>query len=75
MARKTRSRKKHEKSVLTKNEFHLNKHDEEKVLLFVAGMLFGVGISVAISTKVFWFSSLALAAIGIVLFLIEYRQD
>lgn len=73
MARNRRQR--HGKSVLTKNEFHLNKHDEEKVLLFVSGILFGVGISVAIVTSLFWFSSLAIAVIGLVLFLIEYRQE
>lgn len=74
MARNRRQRQRG-KSVLTKNEFHLNKHDEEKVLLFVSGILFGVGISVAIVTSLFWFSSLAIAVIGLVLFLIEYRQE
>ena len=44
-------------------------------MLFVAGILFGIGVSVAIATNVFWFSSVALAAIGVVLFMIEYRQD
>lgn len=70
-----KKKKQQGKSVLTKATFHLNKHDEEKMLLFAAGILFGVGISAAIVTNVFWFSSLALAAIGVVLFLIEYRQQ
>ncbi len=64
----------HEKSVFTKDDFHLNKHDEEKVLLFAAGILFGVGVSAAIVTSVFWFTSVALAVLGAVLFMIEYRQ-
>ncbi len=78
MAKKRVSRKsyhhKHRPSVLTKDEFHLNPHDEEKLLLFVAGMLFGVGTSVSIVTNFFWFSGLATALIGIALFLIEYRS-
>ncbi|MBI2076741.1 MAG: hypothetical protein HYT72_05845 [Candidatus Aenigmarchaeota archaeon] len=78
MARKRPARKnnyhKHRPSVLTKDEFHLNPHDEEKLLLFVAGMLFGVGVSVSIVTTFFWFSGLATALIGAALFLIEYRS-
>jgi len=73
MAKKMSRR--HGKSVFTAKQLYLNKHDEEKVLLFVSGILFGVGLSVAIVSNMFWFSSLALAAIGIVLFLIEYRQE
>ena len=60
--------------MLTKDEFHLSHHDEEKLLLFVAGMLFGVGIAVSIVTSFFWFTGLATALIGIALFLMEYRS-
>ncbi len=67
-------RQQHKKSTFTKNEFHLDRHDEEKVLLFAAGILFGVGVSAAIVTNVFWFTSVALAVLGAVLFMIEYRQ-
>jgi len=70
-----KKRRHHGKSVLTKDQFHLNRHDEEKVLLFTSGILFGVGLSAAIISNMYWFSSLALAAIGIVLFMIEYKQD
>jgi hypothetical protein len=69
----TKDRRK--RSILTEKDFYLSRHDEEKVLLFVAGILFGVGVSVAISTGQYWFSSLTLAAIGAILFFIEYRQD
>ncbi len=75
MARKRASRRRRDKSVLTKKEFYLSRHDEDKLLLFVSGMLFGVGVSTSIITNLFWFSSLALAAIGVVLFLVEYRRD
>lgn len=75
MAKRISRKRRHGKSVFTHKEFYLNKHDEEKLLLFVSGILFGVGLSVAIVSNIFWFSSLALAAIGVVLFLIEYRQD
>lgn len=69
-----RRKARHKPSVLTKDEFHLTRHDEEKLLLFVAGMLFGVGIAVSIVTSFFWFTGLATALIGIALFLMEYRS-
>ena len=62
------------KSVLTKNKLHLNRHDEEKVLLFATGLLFGVGITVSILQNVFWYGWLSAIAIVLVLFLIESRQ-
>ena len=74
MSTRRSNHRKHKPSVLSKDEFHLNPHDEEKLLLFVAGMLFGVGVSVSIVTTFYWFSGLATALIGAALFLIEYRS-
>ncbi len=61
-------------SVLTKKEIHLNKHDEDKLLLFVTGMMFGVGISAAI-LGAFMYATLVAIIFGLVLLLIEIRHE
>jgi hypothetical protein len=63
------------KSILTKNEFYLNLHDEEKALLFTSGILLGVGISVSVFADAFWYGGLSAIAIAAVLLLIEKRQE
>ncbi len=73
--RKTRSRRttRRKKSVLTKNEFFLDKEDEDRLLLFVAGILFGTGVCVSVLLNALWYGGLIAAALGVVLLLIETR--
>jgi hypothetical protein len=35
-------------STLTKDEFHLGHHDEEKMLLFATGIVLGIGLGASI---------------------------
>jgi len=80
MAKKTKrtartTRPKHrERSTLTKEEFFLNKHDEEKVLLFVTGLVFGMGVVAAILDK-FLYGGLAMLVVGLVLLLVELNVE
>lgn len=62
------------RSKLTRKEIYLNKHDEEKMLLFVTGIVFGVGLVAAIIQE-FMFGGLALIAVGVVLLLLEAHHD
>lgn len=57
-------------SKFTRAEFYLNKHDEEKLLLFVTGIVFGVGLVASIIQQ-FTFGGLALVAVAVVLLLLE----
>ncbi len=61
-------------SVLTRQEFYLNKHDEEKVLLFVTGLVFGMGVVASILDK-FLYGGLAMLVVGLVLLLIELNVE
>ena len=63
-----------EKSLLTKEEFYLNKHDEEKVLLFVTGLVFGMGVVASILDK-FLYGGLAMLVVGLVLLLMELNVE
>ncbi|MFA4819472.1 MAG: hypothetical protein WC613_00770 [Candidatus Aenigmatarchaeota archaeon] len=79
MAKKSRNarrtpRKAREKSMLTREEFFLNKHDEEKVLLFVTGLVFGMGLVATIMDK-FLFGGLAMLVVGLVLLLLELNVE
>ncbi|HLD38910.1 MAG TPA: hypothetical protein VJB05_01195 [archaeon] len=83
MARKSRKTKKmsrsaprraRDKSTLTREEFFLNKHDEEKVLLFVTGLVFGMGLVATIMDK-FLFGGLAMLVVGLVLLLMELNVE
>ena len=65
--------KKIKKSRLTKTHFYLNKEDEDKVLLFTAGILFGVGIAVSIIHQSLWYGGLMAIALAMILLLIETR--
>ena len=71
---KARRRRPHEKSVLTQEEVYLNRHDEEKVLLFTTGLLLGVGVTVSILQNVFWYGWLSAVVIVLVLLFVESRQ-
>ena len=63
-----------DKSTLTREEFFLNKHDEEKVLLFVTGLVFGMGLVATIMDK-FLFGGLAMLVVGLVLLLMELNVE
>ena len=61
-------------SVLSREEFYLNKHDEEKVLLFLTGLVFGMGL-VATVLDEFLYAGLAMIVVGLVLLLIELNVE
>lgn len=63
------------RSVLTAEELYLNRHDEDKVLLFTAGILFGTGTAVSILTNALWYSGIALLVLALVMLLVEKRQE
>lgn len=67
-------RKRRGESVLTKDELHLNKHDEEKLLLFTAGMLFGIGIAAGILGAMLYAGIVALV-MALIILLVEARQE
>ena len=67
------AQKRRGKSVLTKDELHLNKHDEEKVMLFAAGLLFGIGISAGILGSIIYSGFVAIV-LALVLLIVEARQ-
>lgn len=61
-------------SVLSREEFYLNKHDEEKVLLFLTGLVFGMGLVATILDE-FLYAGLAMIVVGLVLLLIELNVE
>jgi hypothetical protein len=61
-------------SVLNREEFYLNKHDEEKVLLFLTGLVFGMGLVATILDE-FLYAGLAMIVVGLVLLLIELNVE
>ena len=71
---KKAGRQRHRPSQLTREEFYLNKHDEEKVLLFVTGIVFGMGIVATVLDR-FLFGGLAMLVVGLVLLLIELNVE
>ena len=73
-ARKKIQTKRYAKSLLTKEELYLNKHDEEKLVLFAAGMLFGIGLSTAILGALLY-SGLVAIILALVLLMVEARQE
>ena len=62
------------KSVLTKDELYLNKHDEEKIILFAAGVMFGIGLAAAILGALVYSGFVAIV-LALVLLLVEARQE
>ncbi|HLD85270.1 MAG TPA: hypothetical protein VI968_01810 [archaeon] len=72
--RSTYRRNRYNKSLLTKEELYLNKHDEEKLILFAAGMLFGIGLSTAILGALVY-SGLVAIVLALVLLMLEARQE
>jgi hypothetical protein len=61
-------------SVISREEFYLNKHDEEKVLLFLTGLVFGMGLVATILDE-FLYAGLAMIVVGLVLLLIELNVE
>ena len=75
MAKKSRKKASRQvKSTLNREQFYLNKHDEEKVLLFVTGIVFGMGMVATILDR-FLFGGLAMLVVGLVLLLIELNVE
>ncbi len=64
----------HSPSVVSRQEIFLNRHDEEKVLLFASGILFGVGVSSTL-LGTFWYTGISILAFALVLMFVEARQD
>ena len=71
--RKATKKQKHPFDRFVQYDITLDKHGEEKVLLFATGMLFGIGISLYFM-HVLWFTGLALLIFALVLLYIESRQ-
>ena len=63
-----------DKSMMSREEFFLNKHDEEKVLLFLTGLVFGMGLVATILNE-FLYGGLAMIVVGLVLLLIELNVE
>lgn len=61
------------RSVLTREQLFLNQHDEEKVLLFTTGIVFGVGLAASLLDK-FIFGGLVALVVALVLVFIESNQ-
>ena len=64
----------HAPSYVSSKELFLNKHDEEKVLLFASGILFGAGLFSSL-VNLLWFTGISLVVLAIVLLFIEQRQQ
>ncbi len=75
MAKRAKVVRKPARSVLTKDQIYLDRHDEEKVLLFTSGLLLGVGIAVSVLQNIFWYGWLSAVVIVLVLMFIESRQQ
>ena len=73
-ARQKQKKQKHVFDRVVEHEINLHSHDEEKVLLFVTGILFGIGVSLYFM-KVLWFTGLTLLIFSLVLLYIESRQQ
>lgn len=73
-AKSRRAARPSDKSLMTREDFFLNKHDEEKVLLFVTGLVFGMGLIATIFEK-FLFGGLAMLVVGLVLLLVELNIE
>jgi uncharacterized oligopeptide transporter (OPT) family protein len=67
------TRKKRSKSHFSEDEFYLEGHDEEKVLMFATGLVLGVGIASTI-LGIFIYGGIALVAIALSLIYMEHRQ-
>ncbi len=75
MKRKKKSvRRRSNASLMSREEFYLNKHDEEKVLLFLTGLVFGMGVVATILDE-FVYGGLAMLVVGLVLLLIELNVE
>lgn len=59
-------------SYMTKEHIFLDEHDEEKVLLFATGIMFGVGIASAFINL--GFATFVFLVVGLILLFIEQRQ-
>ncbi|MBI2579987.1 MAG: hypothetical protein HYW27_03735 [Candidatus Aenigmarchaeota archaeon] len=76
MAKKKAARRRrhpHAPSYISKNELFLNKHDEEKVLLFAAGILFGAGLFSSL-VNLLWFTGISMIVLALILLFVEQRQ-
>ncbi len=65
--------RKRDRSYMSKNEFFLDTHDEEKVLMFATGLVLGIGIAATI-LGIFLYGGLVLVVIALTLIYIEQRQ-
>ncbi len=71
---KRRPVKRSNASIVSREEFYLNKHDEEKVLLFLTGLVFGMGVVATILDE-FVYGGLAMLVVGLALLLIGVNVE
>lgn len=67
-------RRKRDRSHLSKEEFYLDAHDEEKVLMFATGLVLGIGLASTI-LGIFIYGGLALVTIALALIYVEQRHN
>jgi hypothetical protein len=60
-------------SEFSKKQIFLDLHDEEKILLFVTGILFGIGMT-SMLLNAFWFTALSILIFGLIMIFIELRR-
>lgn len=68
-----RKAKRQTRSFLTREQFYLAQHDEEKVLLFTTGIVLGVGIAASLLNK-FLYGGLVALVVALILIFIESNQ-
>ncbi|MBI4896154.1 MAG: hypothetical protein HY832_01255 [Candidatus Aenigmarchaeota archaeon] len=59
-------------SYVTREQIFLDEHDEEKVLLFATGIMFGLGIATTFVSL--GFATFIFLVVGLILLFIEQRQ-
>jgi hypothetical protein len=62
------------KGYITFRQVQLDRHDEDKVLLFAAGIVFGIGASSYLIRGETVFTGLTLIVLGLILAFIEARE-
>ena len=71
--RTTRRAPRRDTSKLTRQELWLNRHDEDKALLFATGIMLGIGIASTIMGS-FIYGGVVAIVIALVLLFLERRQ-
>lgn len=63
-----------QRSYMNNKELYLHPHDEDKLLLFATGIIFGIGIAASLIGALMY-SGVVFIIIALVLIYLEYRQN